>query len=897
MDPRGLVLRSVAYHRASADTAPQARIRRHTYGATGLLETQWDPRLYALRVSEPATHPNQRTHYSLTGKTLRTQSVDAGARVLLRGVAGQVVARWDSRGAEQRYAFDGLLRPTDVFEQAAHEATARHAERFTYGANDAPNRLANRSGRLIRHDDPSGALLYEAYSLQGQLLNEQRMFYTSLTEHDLKADSPRFSTTWHYNAFAEVVEHIDAKGNSQHTQYAVDGQLQQHALTLKGGSQQVLVDQRVVNARGQLESERSGNNVLTTMQYSPLDGRLKRLTTYRSGEKKTPLQDLTYDYDHVGNVLRVSDTAQPTQWSNNAQINAVSTYLYDSLYQLISATGRENAHNTSTSNMPGLVQFGATDNSVWRNYTQTYTYDEGGNLAELKHHVSTGHGYTRSMLIAQSSNHAVLKSTDTPALPPGLGRDFDLNGNQLALVRGQTLQWNVNNNVQAVTLVTRENGSSDDEMYAYDGLGQRTRKVRTTRTQGLTHTVEVLYLPGLEIRRDSATGEHLNVVKVQAGNSDIKVLQWDAGRPQGMPDNGLRFSLSDHLGSSVLELDGKAGLITQESYYPFGGTAWWAGRNEVQASYKTLRYSGKERDATGLYYYGYRYYAPWLYRWLNPDPGGAIDGLNLYGFVGNDPMGHVDADGRIKRRADGSVIAEAAGSDSGLEQLRNEYFGDESLGSFSDIGSAPPTPAPSISDFDEGLFSPPSFEEQYETIVGRLPAPVTEPQPGTSSQGTFRVPAVPALKRFYCGAAGCGKGFIQRTSLTKHLLTHTGERPHLCTEPGCSMSFSQASHLKSHLLTHTGERPHLCTAPGCSMSFSLKGTLKAHLRTHTGEKPYRCTELGCSMSFSRQHTLKDHLRTHTGERPYPCTAPGCSKSFTISRNLTRHMRTHSSRST
>ena len=854
MDPRGLVLRSVAYHRASADTAPQARIRRHTYGATGLLETQWDPRLYALRVSEPATHPNQRTHYSLTGKTLRTQSVDAGARVLLRGVAGQVVARWDSRGAEQRYAFDGLLRPTDVFEQAAHEATARHAERFTYGANDAPNRLANRSGRLIRHDDPSGALLYEAYSLQGQLLNEQRMFYTSLTEHDLKADSPRFSTTWHYNAFAEVVEHTDAKGNLQQTLYAVDGQLQQHALTLKGGSQQVLVDQRVVNARGQLESERSGNNVMTTMQYSPLDGRLKRLTTYRSGEKKTPLQDLTYDYDHVGNVLRVSDTAQPTQWSNNAQINAVSTYLYDSLYQLISATGRENAHNTSTSNMPGLVQFGATDNSVWRNYTQTYTYDEGGNLAELKHHVSTGHGYTRSMLIAQSSNHAVLKSTDTPALPPGLGRDFDLNGNQLALVRGQTLQWNVNNNLQAVTLVTRDNGSSDDEMYAYDGLGQRTRKVRTTRTQGLTHTVEVLYLPGLEIRRDSATGEHLNVVKVQAGNSDIQVLQWDAGRPQGMPDNGLRFSLSDHLGSSVLELNGKAELITQESYYPFGGTAWWAGRNEVQASYKTLRYSGKERDATGLYYYGYRYYAPWLYRWLNPDPGGAIDGLNLYGFVGNDPMGHVDADGRIKRRADGSVIAEAAGSDSRLEQLRNEYFGDESLGSFSDIGSAPPTPAPSISDFDEGLlsppntpapsisefddglFSPPSFEAQYDSIVGGLPAPVTEPQPGTSSQGTFRVPAVPALKRFYCGAAGCGKGFIQRTSLTKHLLTHTGERPHLCTEPGCSMSFSQKSNLKDHLRTHTGERPRLypCTAPGCSKSFGRNSHLTRHMRIHSG---------------------------------------------------------------
>lgn len=638
MDPRGLVLRSVAYHRASAATAPQARIRRHTYGATGLLETQWDPRLYALRLDHPQTHPNQRTHYSLTGLTLRTQSVDAGARVLLRGVAGQVVARWDSRGAEQRYDFDALLRPTNVFEQAAHEATARHVECFTYGASEASNRQVNRSGRLIRHDDPSGALLYEAYSLQGQLLSEQRMFYPSLTEHDLKTDSPRYSTTWHYNAFAEVVEHTDAKGNSQHTQYAVDGQLQQHALTLKGGSQQVLVDQRVVNARGQLESERSGNNVMTTMQYSRLDGRLKRLTTYRPNEKNTPLQDLTYDYDRVGNVTRVSDTAQPTQWSSNAQINAVSTYRYDTLYQLISATGRENAHNTSTSNMPGLVQFGATDNSVWRNYTQTYTYDAGGNLAELKHQASTGHGFTRTMLIAPDSNHAVLKGADSSGLKPGLGRDFDLNGNQLALVRGQTLQWTVSNNLQAVTLVTRENGSSDDEMYAYDGLGQRARKVRTTRTQGLTHTLEVLYLPGLEIRRDSATGEHLNVIKVQAGNSDIQVLQWDAGRPQDMPDNGLRFSLSDHLGSSLLELDGKAELISQESYYPFGGTAWWAARSALQGQYKITRYSGKERDASGLYYFGFRYYAPWLQRWVSADPVGEVDGLNLFAMVSNNPI-------------------------------------------------------------------------------------------------------------------------------------------------------------------------------------------------------------------------------------------------------------------
>ncbi|MFS2162045.1 RHS repeat-associated core domain-containing protein, partial [Pseudomonas sp. Pseusp122] len=43
-------------------------------------------------------------------------------------------------------------------------------------------------------------------------------------------------------------------------------------------------------------------------------------------------------------------------------------------------------------------------------------------------------------------------------------------------------------------------------------------------------------------------------------------------------------------------------------------------------------------DATGLYYYGFRYYAPWLQRWINPDPAGEIDGLNLFSFIRNNPV-------------------------------------------------------------------------------------------------------------------------------------------------------------------------------------------------------------------------------------------------------------------
>jgi hypothetical protein len=51
-----------------------------------------------------------------------------------------------------------------------------------------------------------------------------------------------------------------------------------------------------------------------------------------------------------------------------------------------------------------------------------------------------------------------------------------------------------------------------------------------------------------------------------------------------------------------------------------------------------------------MYYYGARYYIPWLGRWNKPDPAGTVDGLNLYAFVKGNPITYNDHDGlRIRR--------------------------------------------------------------------------------------------------------------------------------------------------------------------------------------------------------------------------------------------------------
>ena len=62
-----------------------------------------------------------------------------------------------------------------------------------------------------------------------------------------------------------------------------------------------------------------------------------------------------------------------------------------------------------------------------------------------------------------------------------------------------------------------------------------------------------------------------------------------------------------------------------------------------------LGFSTKYTDReTGLLYYGYRFYAPEVGRWLNRDPIKEEGGLNLYGMVGNDAVNYVDILGLLE---------------------------------------------------------------------------------------------------------------------------------------------------------------------------------------------------------------------------------------------------------
>jgi len=102
----------------------------------------------------------------------------------------------------------------------------------------------------------------------------------------------------------------------------------------------------------------------------------------------------------------------------------------------------------------------------------------------------------------------------------------------------------------------------------------------------------------------------------------------------------------DHNGNVVAYVSESGGFEAQYVYTPFGEVMSQSG---TMADIFRFRFSTKYQDeATGLYYYGYRFYDPELIRFLNRDPIEKDDGDNVYGFAGNDPVTYFDAIGWVK---------------------------------------------------------------------------------------------------------------------------------------------------------------------------------------------------------------------------------------------------------
>ncbi|WP_223481785.1 MULTISPECIES: RHS repeat-associated core domain-containing protein [unclassified Pseudomonas] len=881
IDPRGLAVRSVAYWRGESGQTPQVRVTRQVFDVAGRGIEQRDARLSASALSH---------RFTLTGKVLATDSVDAGWRVLLLGQADEVLSGWDSRGARQDTQYDSSLRPVAVRE------LERVVERFEYGSAGAGFDAANQCGRVIRHDDPAGTRHMPAYDLRGFALSEISHFLASLDPPDwpldcaardrlLEAD-PGLASHWAYNPLGDLLSLTDAKKHRRHFTYTVAGQLKdgwlQPANTVAPG--QCLVHDIHYNPGGKVERETAGNGVVTEAQYALDDGRLLRLCA--GLPNAAPLQDLRYNVDPMGNILQIDNHAVPIRYHNNQRIDGQCTYGYDTFGQLTHATGWEAERSSS---YPGTPYRASANPNAVVNYREEYDYDAGGNLTELRH--LGVQPFTRRWAIDPTSNRSLLKGEQ----PPDFARHFDANGNLQYLQPGQTMIWDARNQLSSVSPVVREDEDDDTERYLYGGGGKRLRKVRTALAAARIVIAEVRYLPGLEIHHRPGGKQH-EVLDLEAGRNRVT---WLHGADA--PDHSLRYHLTDHLGSGTLELDEQARVQSREEFYPFGGTSY-ENHSDQSGAYKTIRYSGKERDATGLYYYGYRYCAPWLCRWINPDPAGAVDGLNLYCFVGNSPVGRVDRDGRMwsgdeslpEDESQTSFRGEVTSSSRASADLPNLDIDSQdfqSQDSLAGIFNAPlndeeakrarmslevaPSPllfqfvvnptAASSSSISSASGSLSQNDNSQDSLAGLFNAPVT-------TNEANRAHVTLGVSRSY-PCVTCGKTFGKKIGLRNHARVHKTDKPFECFV--CGKRFAHESYIPGHLLSHKeGQVDSLISRTN---GLTLPGT-----------KKFPCIEATCRQAFSQRRWLDQHVWNYHG-LSVKCSVNGCAKKFVAPETLKKHL--------
>jgi RHS repeat-associated protein len=116
--------------------------------------------------------------------------------------------------------------------------------------------------------------------------------------------------------------------------------------------------------------------------------------------------------------------------------------------------------------------------------------------------------------------------------------------------------------------------------------------------------------------------------------------------PPGNSTGTLYFLHSDHLGSTSAVTDLSGSVIARQWYYPYGSV-----RASTGALPTDITFTAQRSDATGLYFYNARYYAPLSGRFISadtivPEPGNPQD-LNRYAYARGNPLKYTDPTGHF----------------------------------------------------------------------------------------------------------------------------------------------------------------------------------------------------------------------------------------------------------
>jgi RHS repeat-associated protein len=637
-----------------------------------------------------------RRAFSMDAAPLLAVSPDAGVHAVLTDVLGNVCWERDGRGLTVLREHDplGRLTATQVVDPA-NGAVSRTVATITYGDALSDGDARNLRGLVAEARDGAGLTQVAQADLGGRPVESSRRFVAAV------AGEPDWSATVtldlalnvqrRYDAFGRCVRETFPDGRVVRTAYAPSGRLTTIDVDQPGGGSRSVVGALASDAQGRTTQVALGNGAVTSYGYDETTtGRLRTISTARPAAdgRERVVHDHAYAYDPVGNLTRARDRAKDVVFWKQQRVEPLSDHTFDARYRLIAAQGRA---QPGAGKVPSPLLDGAafarltaadpSDTEKFESYLERYDYDDASNLLAIRHAAASG-SWTRATTPQPFSNR--LAAVDDAATAS------DPNGNLTAVSHLRGLGWNYRNALIGIATVAHADGTTDGAAYWCDDAGHRARTLRSRRISSTeTETVETVVVGAFErtrIVRTTPAGTQTILERTA-----IRILDDLADAPPALPSaaaatgvgtlRGRRsfatlyrwaldaheretatpqtpvttFTLDTLLGSSTIELDEGADVVTDEEYLPYGGTAVFAARSQREGARKRYRFTGAERDPSGLYAMGVRWYAPWLGRWITPDPAGPVDGPNLYLYCSANPVSFVDPTGYGKYTADPNV--------------------------------------------------------------------------------------------------------------------------------------------------------------------------------------------------------------------------------------------------
>ena len=408
------------------------------------------------------------------------------------------------------------------------------------------------------------------------------------------------------------------------------------------------VTERAYDDQGNLIKEILANGLILESEYD-IEGRPKTLTL-PDGSVCSYIYDAAYlrevcyqgkthrylDYDQRGNLLRAQLCGEAGQIE----------YAYDSLNRLKKINSIHfNEENLEYDRAGNLVHYVQSPNKV-----STFTYDDYYQIKDENGLVK--HQYTHDSLNNRLSKDAIphthnslnqlLSQSDTEY-------QYDLNGNLIIIKNGNKTTKCTYDALDRLKTVSIEDLLIS---YTYDSFNRRlTKTVEENVYASLTD-----YFYGIKSKQKQEERKYIYQGQCEIGSYEKYTLQelriLGLGKGAEIGATVLEYLLGnwyvpihDHNGNVSVLIDAETGnLFETYRYSAFGEEVIYDDWDyDILESINPWRFSSKRKDPhTHWIAFGRRDYDAGIGRWITPDPQGFEDGPNLYAYVHNNPLTHID---------------------------------------------------------------------------------------------------------------------------------------------------------------------------------------------------------------------------------------------------------------